>query len=168
MANKETDKLAADVRALAEKLGVPQPSTDGLSTQQLTEKLADLRRQEATQKSGTMEPRDATARASTPDPTVTQTAHAPVLDGEAKKAEDAQAAAARGSFDHEAVEQEAETSGYIVAEGKSVTTLRGIVEAGRGISPKDFSGGQERLDQLVKSGILARKGEQTKPEPDTK
>jgi hypothetical protein len=56
---------------------------------------------------------------------------------------------------------------YVVAEGRSITSQRGILGPGETVSPKDF-GGQERLDELVKAGTLVRKGEQTKSEPDTK
>ncbi len=55
---------------------------------------------------------------------------------------------------------EHEDSDYVVADGQSVTTQRGIVEAGRGVSERDFSGGKERLEELVKSGTLVRKSDQ--------
>lgn len=59
---------------------------------------------------------------------------------------------------------------YVVAEGKSVTSQRGILGPGTTVSPKDFAAGQEGLDAHLAAGTLVRKGEQrrepeTKPEP---
>ena len=61
---------------------------------------------------------------------------------------------------------------FEVAEGHSVTSQRGILGPGTTVSARDFSGGDERLNELAKSGTLVRKSErreaETKLEPTNK
>jgi hypothetical protein len=43
---------------------------------------------------------------------------------------------------------------YRVAEGKAITTRRGIRSEGETVTAKDFADGQERLDTLVSRGVV--------------
>lgn len=47
-----------------------------------------------------------------------------------------------------------EAASPVVAEGRSVTTKRGVIGPGKAISPKDLNGGQASFDKLVKAGIV--------------
>lgn len=49
------------------------------------------------------------------------------------------------------------TSGYFVAEGRSITTKRGTLGPGEHVEERDFAAGQERLDELVKAGTLVHR-----------
>ncbi|MFW6031053.1 MAG: hypothetical protein ACOC9T_00560, partial [Myxococcota bacterium] len=45
---------------------------------------------------------------------------------------------------------------YTVAKGKSITTRRGILDEGAEVRPDDFRAGQQRLDALVKRGVVVK------------
>lgn len=45
---------------------------------------------------------------------------------------------------------------YSVATGKAITSLRGIRADGDGVTEKDFPGGKDTLDRLVKSGHVVK------------
>ena len=45
-------------------------------------------------------------------------------------------------------------SGTRVADGKSVSSLRGVLDEGTAVSAKDFIQGQKDLDELIKSGAV--------------
>lgn len=47
---------------------------------------------------------------------------------------------------------------HVVVGGRSVTSLRGIIDAGSEVTARDFSGGQATLDSLVSRGIVVAKG----------
>lgn len=47
---------------------------------------------------------------------------------------------------------------HVVVSGRSVTSLRGIIDAGSEVTARDFSGGQAALDSLVSRGIVVAKG----------
>jgi hypothetical protein len=51
---------------------------------------------------------------------------------------------------------EPKPSQHHVAEGKSVTTVRGMRHAGEAVEVRDFVHGQVTLDELVASGALVR------------
>lgn len=51
-------------------------------------------------------------------------------------------------------EQEPEQSGPVVAEGRSVTTKRGIIGPGKSIRASDLSGGESSLQLLIKNGAV--------------
>jgi hypothetical protein len=46
-------------------------------------------------------------------------------------------------------------TGYVVAEGKSITTKRGMLSEGEAVSEKDF-GDKDRLEELVTAGVLKK------------
>lgn len=43
-----------------------------------------------------------------------------------------------------------------VADGKSITSLRGIIGEGQTVSNSDFNGGAETVSRLVKIGLLVK------------
>ena len=45
-------------------------------------------------------------------------------------------------------------SGPVVAEGKSITTKRGILADGEPITPEDLAGGEEAFGQLAEAGYI--------------
>ena len=45
---------------------------------------------------------------------------------------------------------------YVVAKGKSVTSLRGILGPETEVSAKDFPGGEERLRELAEKGVVVK------------
>jgi len=47
-----------------------------------------------------------------------------------------------------------EPKGFYVKEGKSMTSLSGLKDAGDLVREKDLPGGLERLKELVKKGVL--------------
>lgn len=49
-----------------------------------------------------------------------------------------------------------ETPTHKVAQGRSVTTLRGIIGEGQEVSARDFAGGAENLRTLVESGVVEK------------
>jgi hypothetical protein len=50
--------------------------------------------------------------------------------------------------------KKASAGGYVVAEGKAVTTKRGTRRGGQTVSVRDFAGGQATLDTLVSKGAV--------------
>lgn len=46
----------------------------------------------------------------------------------------------------------------VVADGKSITSLKGIIGAGGIVKPEYFSTGKDALDELVKSGAVVKQG----------
>lgn len=51
----------------------------------------------------------------------------------------------------------AETSPYVVANGGSITCLRGVVDAGEPVQAIDFVRGQKDLDDFVKRGVVLKR-----------
>ncbi len=46
---------------------------------------------------------------------------------------------------------------YVVAPGKTITTLRGPAAASKQLTPRDFVRGQAAIDELVASGDVLKK-----------
>ena len=91
-----------------------------------------------------------------PPPTLSETEVANFkADEEAKKrAKEAQDANAAREF---AALAAAEGTGFAVAAGTSITTRRGLVDAGQAISELDFVGGKADLDDLIRRGAIVKK-----------
>ena len=55
-----------------------------------------------------------------------------------------------------AAKAEADTAakGPVIAKGKSLTSLKGILGEGTPVTPEHFPGGQETFDNLKKSGFI--------------
>jgi len=164
MANRNDEKLAGEVRALAEKLKIDAPNTDGMSSQQLNELLTTLRNAEQTRPStGSGEP-------SPPPATADQqsTSQKPVL-SESEKAKEQQREAAQlaktGATVPGATNADAEQqSEYKVAAGKAITAIHGeMIQAGSPISAKDLPDGEKRLEELHKAGIVTKAGDEQDP-----
>ena len=51
---------------------------------------------------------------------------------------------------------ESADAGYTVADGKSLTTKRGILGDGAQIKAEDLAGGQEAIDAFLKSGHVVK------------
>lgn len=47
-------------------------------------------------------------------------------------------------------------TGYKVAQGLSISTLRGVVDEGEPISPRDFANGQKDVDDLLSRKALVK------------
>jgi Asp-tRNA(Asn)/Glu-tRNA(Gln) amidotransferase A subunit family amidase len=45
---------------------------------------------------------------------------------------------------------------YTLAQGKAITTKRGILSSGQPITAKDLSGGQDVLDKFVTKGLVVK------------
>lgn len=114
-----------------------------------------------------------------PSATTTDTStDGPKVETDQKSGADLAALNANGPGTEEAKRDAAQRSGQptegddvpdgalIVAEGKSITSQRGILGPGTAVSEKDVSGGKERLDELAKAGTLVRKGEQRREPTD--
>ena len=52
---------------------------------------------------------------------------------------------------------ESKASGYVVAPRRSITSRRGLIDAGEEVRAEDFAGGSERLDELVKAGAVVKR-----------
>jgi hypothetical protein len=99
----------------------------------------------------------------------------PKIETDEKKGPDLAALNANGPGTEEAKQEALKRAGvggtadeegdYVVAEGRSLTSKRGILGPGATVSERDFSGGQGALDEHVKGGTLVRKG-QTRTESD--
>jgi hypothetical protein len=48
----------------------------------------------------------------------------------------------------------AKAASYVIAPGKAITTIRGILAEGAPITAADLSGGQDAFDALVKGGYV--------------
>lgn len=55
-----------------------------------------------------------------------------------------------------ALEAKPEVKGPRVADGKSVTSKRGILAGGKRISPADLAGGESSFNHLVKKGYIVK------------
>lgn len=121
-------ELAEQALALGAKLSV-EVKTDGLNNAALTELVAGL-------------------RAKLP----------PEGGDEAAKAKAEAALAAAKASEAEAAKVAAPPAEptYHVAPGKGLTSLRGILGANVPVSARDFSGGQEKLDELVAKGHVVK------------
>ena len=49
-----------------------------------------------------------------------------------------------------------EPKGYKVAEGKAITSMRGVLGEGEPVQASDFPGGEDSLKALVKSGSVVK------------
>lgn len=56
---------------------------------------------------------------------------------------------------------------YRVAEGYSITSPRGMLSGGEVVTPKDFGGSQERIDELVAAKTLVKGGGPAVPPADS-
>lgn len=75
----------------------------------------------------------------------------------AEAAKIAKAEAAKKAKEEKAAEAEAaKKPPYEIAEGKSITTKRGILAEGDEIKAKDLPGGKEALDSFVNSGHVVK------------
>jgi len=64
-------------------------------------------------------------------------------------------AAAKAEADAAAkAEADAAAKGPVIAKGKSITSLKGILSEGDAVSPEHFAGGQETYDHLKKRGFI--------------
>ncbi len=64
-------------------------------------------------------------------------------------------AAAKAEADAAAkAEADAAAKGPVIAKGKSLTSLKGILGEGTPVTPEHFPGGQETFDNLKKSGFI--------------
>lgn len=73
------------------------------------------------------------------------------------EAEAAAKAAAKADADATPPAVEAETPApYSVAQGTSLTSLKGILGEGKAVTASDFTGGAETLDSLVERGLVVK------------
>jgi hypothetical protein len=54
----------------------------------------------------------------------------------------------------DAPEAKADAAGPIIAKGKCITSLKGILSEGNPVTPEHFAGGQETFDHLKKRGFI--------------
>jgi FKBP-type peptidyl-prolyl cis-trans isomerase len=71
----------------------------------------------------------------------------------AAKAEEEAAAKAEEEAAAKA-EEEAAAGGHVIAKGKSLTSLIGILSEGAPVSPENFAGGQATFDRLKDRGFI--------------
>lgn len=134
MATREQRELIDQINALAKKLDVEPPKSDGLSTQQLNERLEELRRLESTQ-----------AGAQTPPKTALESTQAGAQPTRATIALESPTERSSPSG----------SSGYRVARGRSlISGPRGHLDEGAEVTEADVQGGKQHLDELVKAGVL--------------
>ena len=74
----------------------------------------------------------------------------------AKEAADAKTAATKVKKEKAAEEKAAKKPPYTIANGKAITTKRGILAEGDEIKAKDLPGGKEAIDKFVKSGHIVK------------
>jgi hypothetical protein len=86
-----------------------------------------------------------------------------IEDEAARKAEEDAARAAADQVASNKAREEAAAAkasgtntGYKVAPGLSVSTVRGVVDQGESISPRDFVNGQKDVDDLVARKALVK------------
>ena len=53
--------------------------------------------------------------------------------------------------------EKAKAAHYVIAKGKSLTSLRGLLGEGERVTAKDFHGGQDRINDLVDAGSIEAK-----------
>lgn len=63
-----------------------------------------------------------------------------------------------------AEQQQQQRPANTVAQGKSLITQRGLVDAGQEIRPEDV-GGQEAFDRLIQNGTIVKNTDQTTAQP---
>ena len=74
----------------------------------------------------------------------------------AKEAAEAKAAAKLAKEEKAAEEKAAKKPPYTIADGKAITTKRGILAEGDEIKVKDLPGGKESLDAFIKTGHVVK------------
>lgn len=74
----------------------------------------------------------------------------------AQEAADAKAAATQAKKEKAAEAKAAKKPPYTIAEGKSITTKRGILADGDEIKAKDLSGGKDAIDKFIKTGHIVK------------
>lgn len=125
-------KLGEEVERLSEALGLDAPSTDRLGKQALIELVMQLR--------GKLNPSEVRLV----EDEVTPPAGTELPATEAPPPVTAPSRAAKVG------------DTYRVADGRSVTSRRGILGEGTAVKPTFFVGGDETIARLVRAGILVR------------
>lgn len=182
MATREERNLTDQIKQLAAQLKVEPPPTDNMNAQQLGDALAQLRALEV----GGLPPQPTGAKPDTisgessgeqrkgvPGPQTqaapvnAETGISPVGEGGSVRTEEnpipssepdeiAPVPDAAGNLPRQPKPAPSST-GYRVEQGKSITSSRGeLLSEGAEIGERDLAGGQERIDELVKSGHIVK------------
>lgn len=139
--NKE---LKTEILSLSEHLGI-EVETDGKTNEDLVKLASDLRAKKRDADLST----DADGKEpEKPDASAAESASKTETDESGGQAKE-------GSAPPDAEEDTpAPPPGYYVTEGRSVTTVRGIIAEGAEVTASDFSGGEETLTAFTEKGIL--------------
>lgn len=128
-------ELIANIKSMSEHKGLEMPDVDEKSNKELAAVLGEIRNADAAEDS----------------PAATEAA-----EKAAAEEEKAAVAAKRDEDAAAANKAKAKRPAHVIAEGKSLTTKRGILDADEGVSEKDLPGGKAAFDKLVKAGYIVK------------
>lgn len=164
---QQNKELLDQIEHLSKQRGYPV-KTDGLNNQQLQSLLSELQNAPgapapagATRKSSNQDPRLPDGPGTQPGVVQELVGDGPVHGGvRANASTDVQRAQREGRDAQSTTANR--TFPYAVAPGKSISTPRGLLDAGAEVKPDDV-GGQERLDHLIEKGAVVRGGDAARP-----
>lgn len=141
-------ELAAKAAELGEALGRDVVNTDGLNNQALTALVEEL--QSAVDARAAAAPQPVGDELSDTMPATPSAKHA------AEEPETVAELVADAPAPAEPPAVSSSEPTYVIAPGRSLTSLRDILDAGTAVTARDFLHGQETLDHLVEVGAVLK------------
>lgn len=177
MATREEKNLSDQIKQLAHQLKVDAPPTDNMNVQQLGDALAQLRALEgggpppAPPKGDSGGESKGEPQKGVPGPQTkaalvnTETGISPMGEGGSVRTEenpiptstpDEIAPVPDAAGNVPTPKPAPSSTGYRVAQGKAITSSRGVLSEGAEIGERDLAGGDERIQELVNTGHIVK------------